>query len=175
MKKSMLAILAYAALVSGCQNEFPASPSSETDEQGSVGSVEAVVQFEARSGSSDEAIVPVITQAASQPHVAKLTLSQSDRTRVSGTLLFETMEGFETWRSSDMQPFFDQFGEEFSVTSLRVRLPRELARASDNGLASIADDINIAYRNTGNDADGDADIDAVTVICGDGADCTPSN
>ena len=58
---------------------------------------------------------------------------------------------------------------------MRIVQPEELAKAGATDLSQIADDISIIYSNSDNESEGDADIDAVTVICGDGAQCEPSN
>lgn len=116
------------------------------------------------------------TFAAAQPGVAQLRYrSRDDGAEVRGTVVFSSMDEFLAWRETEMTRFFSAFGQNIEIRSVRIVQPEELAKAGATDLSQIADDISIIYSNSDNESEGDADIDAVTVICGDGAQCEPSN
>jgi len=96
--------------------------------------------------------------------------------RVEGALVFQEFEAFSLWREDRMEGFFQPVGGMNDLdVSLRIFRPDLLAQSDVPGREPIGD-VSVSYRNTGNESAGDADIDAVTVICpGDQADCKPSN
>ena len=113
-------------------------------------------------------------EMAQDPHVARLSVSAD---AASGSLVFEDFDAFTEWRETEMGAFFEPLGgPEVVETSLRVTRA-DLLRASDPLAATDAmGSVSIEYSSSGNEATGDADVDAVTVICpGDDADCKPSN
>ena len=113
-------------------------------------------------------------EMAQDPHVARLSVSAD---AASGSLVFEDLATFTEWRETEMGAFFEPLGGPDVVeTSLRVTRA-DLLRATDPLAATDAmGSVSIEYSSSGNEATGDADVDAVTVICpGDDADCKPSN
>ncbi|WP_370159307.1 hypothetical protein [Limimaricola soesokkakensis] len=96
--------------------------------------------------------------------------------RVEGALVFQEFEAFSLWREDKMESFFQPVGGVSDLKmSLRIFRPDLLAQSNVPGMDPIGD-VAVSYSNTGNESAGDADIDAVTVICpGDQADCKPSN
>lgn len=95
--------------------------------------------------------------------------------QLTGILAFESIQEFEEWGASGFEEFIAPFGPDASLRSLRFVRPNHSVIGDNDALAALAERIQVSYRNTGNEAEGDADIDAVTVICGDGATCKPSN
>lgn len=92
---------------------------------------------------------------------------------LKGKLVCETEDAYAAWAENDLVTTFAPLGGIASVARLDISRPEANASSRMGGGSG---DTSITYQNTGNDATGDADIDAVTVICpGDYADCKPSN
>ncbi|MXO84573.1 hypothetical protein GRI38_00805 [Altererythrobacter aurantiacus] len=137
---------------------------------------EVIMRVHVANVTSTDQPLMLATFAASQPGVAQLRFRHRyNNAEVRATIVFESMAHFLSWRETEMAQFFDAFGQNIEIRSVRIVRPEELAKAGASDLSQIADDIAITYRNSGNESEGDADIDAVTVICGDGAQCKPSN
>lgn len=114
---------------------------------------------------------------ADDPHLARMIVSPGPDGGVSGALVFPGVDAFTAWHDGDGSGFFDPLGESASIEqTLRVSREDLMRHLEDAGGLGSLDELSIEYANTDNDAAGDADIDAVTVICaGDDADCKPSN
>lgn len=111
---------------------------------------------------------------AQEPYVGRIRFSRREEGSASGVLLFDDINSFTGWRDGTMEGFFDALGPEATVQSVRIMRPEQLRASGGDELLGLGD-VKIQYSNAGNEADGDADIDAVTVICGEGANCEPSN
>ncbi|WP_375259271.1 hypothetical protein [Citreimonas sp.] len=159
----------------GAQSTEPAAPDTVI-----------VVEFRALDLAIDGGAVDAALALADTPHLADLDISVASGTPdagrdgarydLDGALVFSDLDSFSSWKEDGMTGFFDPVGGLAQVaTSMRVFRPNLLAQA-DDGMRSGFEDVSIRYRNSGNDAAGDSDIDAVTVLCpGDHADCKPSN
>ena len=113
---------------------------------------------------------------ARAPYVAQITVSSEAQGAASGVLVFETLGRFSDWRDDGMSEFFEPFGGAASVETTLRAFRADLLQASDPRSAVGSEDMTVEYTNTDNDAAGDAEIDAVTVVCpGDDAECSPSN
>ncbi|PRY94477.1 hypothetical protein BCF33_0067 [Hasllibacter halocynthiae] len=112
---------------------------------------------------------------AGRPFVAQLDLSAAEGPR--GTLVFRSVGAFENWRRDERGEFYETFGGADAVEEESLAFRPDLLAISDpEELLAGLKTLSIAYVNTGNDSKGDADIDAVTVVCpGLGAECSPSN
>lgn len=137
-----------------------------------------VLDFDARGIRSGEEVLPELLGLAESPQLAELTLSPGDEPSASGSLVFEGLDAFETWRDEDAQAFFDAFGDGATIErTVRIRRGALAALAGRDGSVGLGglERVSIDYSTEDNEATGDADIDAVTVLCGEGADCEPSN
>ena len=122
-----------------------------------------------------EDLVSTATDLARAPFVAQLVVSPQE-SAASGTLVFRSPQRFSDWRSNRMETFFGRFGEAASIETTLRMFRADLLRTSDPRAGANVGGVSIAYSNADNDAAGDADIDAVTVVCpGDDAECSPSN
>ncbi|PHP28654.1 hypothetical protein [Limimaricola cinnabarinus] len=123
-------------------------------------------------------VVPNLLGMGQEKQLSRLEVSNLDAeiSYIEGALVFQEFKTFSVWREDRMESFFQPIGgvNDLEMT-LRIFRPELLAQSDVHGLGSISD-VSVSYRNTGNDSAGDADIDAVTVICpGEQADCKPSN
>lgn len=138
----------------------------------------AVLEFTANDVNMERDVVSNVLDIAQEPSLSRLEISNltAETSRVVGALVFDEIEAFSVWRKEKMESFFQPIGEMTELdTTLRIFRPELLAQSDVQGLSSLRD-VSITYRNSDNDSAGDADIDAVTVICpGDQADCKPSN
>ncbi|MCZ4260608.1 hypothetical protein O4G76_07105 [Limimaricola sp. G21655-S1] len=123
-------------------------------------------------------VVPDLLEMGREKQLSRLEVPDlgAEISRVEGALMFQEFEAFSLWRKDKMESFFQPVGGVNDLDmSLRIFRPELLAQSNVPGMDPIGD-VAVSYRNTGNDSAGDADIDAVTVICpGDQADCKPSN
>ena len=91
----------------------------------------------------------------------------------SGRLVFEGLETFANWRETQRDSFFAPLDAGRIETRLTLFRPGLLRRGDPQAEAGS---VSVRYVNSDNDAAGDADMDAVTVVCpGDDAECSPSN
>jgi hypothetical protein len=120
----------------------------------------------------------VLDNAAGAPLVRLVVNDHpGEGTSVNGMLVFTDIAGLTAWRGSEMEDFFAPLGGMDMVeTTIRIV---DRGRLAEYGLGTSdtpLENLTITYVNEGNESDGDADIDAVTVVCpGDFADCSPSN
>ncbi|WP_156032403.1 hypothetical protein [Parvularcula oceani] len=135
----------------------------------------------ARPGDSARSKVSVagVLEQADAPQLSRLVLrDQPDApATVEGALIFADIAALAEWRDRRMQDFFEPMGGPDAMqTTIRV-VNRDLMARYGLGSADMPlEEVSITYANEGNDAGGDADIDAITVICpGDFSDCDPSN
>lgn len=136
------------------------------------GSAGVVLQFKA--ADVQQGNLPVRAAAlAVEPYVRRVRFSGEEDGKASGVLLFDDVERFSRWRETEMAGFFALLGPGATIQSVKISRSDGLS-GPDGDLLGIGD-VSIQYRNAENEAEGDADIDAVTVICGDGAECEPSN
>jgi hypothetical protein len=129
---------------------------------------------------ADAVSIGGVIARANEPQLARLVLRDppNEPASVHGTLLFSDVAELAAWRQSRMADFLAPMGGADELrTTIRI-VNRDLLNAYGLGNPDSAlENLSITYTNTGNDASGgDADIDAVTVVCpGDFADCSPSN
>lgn len=118
-----------------------------------------------------------LSALTADPHLARLIATAGADGGVSGALVFEGVDAFRAWNDGEGSGFFDPLGEGASVErTLKVWRDDLVGYLADQGGLGSLDGLSIEYTNTDNDAAGDADIDAVTVVCsGTDADCKPSN
>lgn len=128
---------------------------------------------------ADGSLLAVILDMAEAPQLSRVQVSDlfADASGVDATLVFEGLETFSLWRENEMEPFLRPLGGMAGANvTLRIFRSDLLATGHPQQTAAGLGDVSVTYRNSGNDSAGDADIDAVTVICpGDDADCKPSN
>ena len=123
---------------------------------------------------------PNVVELARKPYVARLSLTPVvalplAKPPVSGMLVFEGIDAYEDWRSDGMHDFFDVLGESATVAST-LRITRsDLLRASEPLAGGELGNVTVNYVNEGNTSEKDADLDAVTVICTEDANCSPTN
>ncbi|WP_338243775.1 hypothetical protein [Aurantiacibacter hainanensis] len=164
-------VTALAVLLSaGCMHHASPDAAASIQQEAAI-----LMRFEMQNTTLSSGMLSAATQSATQPNVARLGLEDGETGEVSGLLVFATIDEFAAWRESSMDSFFGNFGEDASFRSVRIIRPANAELSGRSGLSQLADEIRISYQNAENEAAGDADIDAVTVICGDGAECTPSN
>ena len=183
------ALVCLASALSACAEGSPpladtfrsaAPPGSVPTVANETEPAAVVVSFLAEGLSSDVDATAVVLGMAAQPYVAEVGTSErrgedgEDTTaNLRGKLVFESEATYEAWVSGDMDDLFAPLGGVSEVARLDISRPEASASSS---VGAVSRDMSITYQNTGNDAEGDADIDAVTVICpGDYADCKPSN
>lgn len=170
---ALLALAAPAAAQDEAARAAPDDAQGDVQDAQDAGTAVVVLEFsapEARAGD----LVATAAEMARAPFVARIEVAGSgaDRDGASGTLVFQDLDRFLDWRGRDMAAFFEPLGGLDAVSrTVRVDRPGLLAR-TQGGTAHGA---RIAYVNRDNDAAGDADIDAVTVLCSGDADCKPSN
>lgn len=179
-------ILAVSACAPSEDDTRPAEPEASSDQSTQPhailrfrGSLQKSPGASARTGSPQQnsgdrsAAAPLeqAVRAAKSVHVARLSVGDDD---FSGLMVFQTEDEFVAWRNGPMLEIAGQVGGGATITSARLVFPGRLPGSSGE-LAKLAGDVSITYKNADNESEGDADIDAVTVICGDGADCQPSN
>lgn len=137
-----------------------------------------VLEFSATDVTMAGDVVPDLLEMGQEKQLSRLDVADlgAEISRVEGALVFQEFEAFSLWREDKMESFFQPVGGVSDLKmSLRIFRPELLAQSNVPGMDPI-DDVSVSYRNTGNDSAGDADIDAVTVICpGEQADCKPSN
>lgn len=131
------------------------------------------------SAGTDPVSVADVIARADEPHLARLVLRDppGEPVSVEGTLLFGDVDALVTWRRTRMADFLQPMGGARAIeTTIRVVNRDLLGEYGLGNRASNLENLQVTYTNTGNTADGDADIDAVTVVCpGDFANCSPSN
>ena len=137
-----------------------------------------VLEFTASDVKMAGDVVPNLLEMGQEKQLSRLEVSDLDAevSYIEGALVFQEFEAFSLWREDRMESFFQPVGgmEDLEMT-LHIFRPELLAQSDVHGTGALSD-VSVSYRNTGNDSAGDADIDAVTVICpGDQADCKPSN
>lgn len=133
----------------------------------------AVVLHYSVTGVQSDSLLARATAIAAEPHVARVRMAGEGKSS-KGVLVFASLEDYASWRERRMAGFFNGFGPGATVESVRILRPDQIEKSQAMDLLGIGD-VNIQYRNADNEAEGDADIDAVTVICADGAECEPSN
>ena len=136
----------------------------------------AVLSFTV-SGLAPGAVMGAALDLAASEHLARLrTPPEGSDEQLRGALVFRGIEAARAWIEGEMADWRAPVGE--AEIDMGLELYREdLLRMSDveTVLAGL-EELDIEYTNTGNDAEGDSDIDAVTVVCtGDDPDCEPSN
>ncbi|SDY92553.1 hypothetical protein [Citreimonas salinaria] len=148
--------------------------------------VVVVVAFSATGLALENNAVNAVIELARDPNLSDVEVSvaepepnengPSNRYDLDGALVFSKLASFTQWHEKHMDNYFAPVGGLDAVeTSFHVARP-DLLELKDLGAEHGLEDVSISYSNSGNDAAGDADIDAVTVICpGDHADCKPSN
>ncbi|SFP47660.1 hypothetical protein [Tranquillimonas alkanivorans] len=139
-----------------------------------------VFEFTATDVQAEGDLTARILGMAEAPQVARVVTSgppSDGATRVEGALVFDGLDAFSTWRESEMEPFFQPVGGTSGLdTTLRIFRADLVAAGNPDGAGGALGDVSVTYHNSDNDSAGDADIDAVTVVCpGDHADCKPSN
>lgn len=122
-----------------------------------------------------ESPVSFASRLAMQPDVARVMLRERDQTRMSAVLVFNDRADFLTWQETQSGRFWTELGNSAKIRSVTVSDRRLLDMAGLGRAGMLPENVSVTYENTGETADGDADIDAVTVICSDGAICEPSN
>ncbi|WP_334061063.1 hypothetical protein [Limimaricola cinnabarinus] len=137
-----------------------------------------VLEFSATEVKMAGDAVPNLLEMGKETQLSRLEVPDlgAEVSRVEGALVFQDFGTFSLWREDRMEGFFQPVGGMNDLDmSLRIFRPDLLAQSNVPGMDPIGD-VAVSYRNTGNESAGDADIDAVTVICpGDQADCKPSN
>lgn len=123
-------------------------------------------------------IADVLAQAEA-PQLARLVVRDppDEPANVNGTLLFADVAALVAWRQTQMEDFLTPMGGADEVETTIRLVNRELLDAYGLGRSDMGlENLSVTYTNADNASDGDADIDAVTVVCpGDFADCSPSN
>ncbi|EKE43275.1 hypothetical protein OCGS_2612 [Oceaniovalibus guishaninsula JLT2003] len=136
----------------------------------------AVLDFTVELG-ADIDPVAAVTQMAQSEHLARLDTDPDLAIGTSGKLVFQDPADYATWLQEEADTFFGPVGglEAVNLNALVFR-PDLLSISDPEALLAGLENLSIRYVNMGNRSDGDADIDAVTVVCtGRGADCKPSN
>ncbi|XBQ16624.1 MAG: hypothetical protein ABL308_01825 [Oceanicaulis sp.] len=157
--------------------EFETVTASAKDQSG--GQDRSANSDSAQARESDPVSVPGVLARAETPQLARLKLRERPDapTAVDGLLIFEDVSALTAWRQTRMDSFFEPMGGAGAI-EMKIRLVDKalLEQYGLGGPDTPIENVSITYENTGNEADGDADIDAVTVICpGDFAECDPSN
>ncbi|MEP0316306.1 hypothetical protein [Hyphomonas sp.] len=166
-----LALVVSASALSAQQDTAQDEPTAASE-------TVLVLEFSAMDVSLAGDAMPQLLEMGRETQLSRLEVPDlvADASRVEGALVFQDFETFSLWREDRMEGFFQPVGGMSDLNmSLRVFRPELLAQSNVPGMEPIGD-VSVSYRNTDNDAAGDADIDAVTVICpGEQADCKPSN
>ena len=118
----------------------------------------------------------VALKMAQEPFVARIDVPSGSEGSLMGTLVFDDPEAFTAFREGGMNAFFEPLGDpstvQMDLTVFRPDLVREGDPSASGGLGGFS----VNYSNDDNRSAGDADIDAVTVVCpGENAECSPSN
>lgn len=167
--------LAMPAAAQQAQPQQPDDPQGGFTLDESLPDIVAVLSFSAATTGGD----PLATAAelARDPRAARVALRRDAGEAITGRLVFEDVAALEAFRADGMADYFAPVGGMDSVeVEMTAFRPALLRRSDAEALLDGLDSLSITYSNDGNRAAGDADIDAVTVICtGGDADCTPSN
>ncbi|CUH40195.1 hypothetical protein JSE7799_02925 [Jannaschia seosinensis] len=179
MSNTKKTTLAAGLLLSGLSSPIQAQDTAQ-DESSAQSTVPVVVyEFAATEVGAEPNLVAAMLNMAEEPQLSRLEVTDvsADTSGLEGALVFEGLESFSLWREDGMQSFFEQLGGVGSLdTTLRIFRPNLMAKGYLDGTGNALEEVSVNYRNSGNDSAGDADIDAVTVVCpGDHADCKPSN
>lgn len=174
---SKTVLIAGLALVASTSSLW-AQQDAAQDEPTAAWETVLVLEFSAMDVNMGRNAVSNLLEMGQEKQLSRLEVPglSAEVSRVEGALVFQDFETFSLWREDRMEGFFQPVGGMNDLDmSLRVFRPELLAQSKVPGMEPIGD-VSVSYRNTGNDSAGDADIDAVTVICpGDQADCKPSN
>lgn len=168
---SGLALVMSSSSLWAQQDAAPSAPTAASE-------VVIVLEFTVPDVEMAGDVVPDLLKMSQEKQLSRLEVSDlgAEIIGVEGALVFQEFEAFSLWREDRMESFFQPVGGMNDLEmSLRIFRPELLAQSAVPGMDSIGD-VSVSYHNTGNDSAGDADIDAVTVICPDDqADCNPSN
>jgi hypothetical protein len=168
-----IALSMAASFPAMAQESEPGRPASGPD------APVVVFEFTATDVAAEGDLIASVLEMAAAPQVSRLVASDpsADAARVEGALVFDGLDAFSRWRETEMDAFLQPVGGMAGLeTTVRVFRAGLLAKGYPREAGGGLGDVSITYRNSGNKAAGDADIDAVTVICpGDDADCKPSN
>jgi hypothetical protein len=154
----------------------PSAPDAQAQVSDGVPPLVVRVEFGAELPGGDD-VISAGTELAGPDYVARVDVSPEPDGMVTGTRVFEDVAAFSNWRSDDMEEYFGPIGGAAGVAmDVTVFRPEALRRSDPDSFLGGLEGLSIHYANTGNHAAGDADIDAVTVICtGGDARCAPSN
>ena len=149
---------------------------ASTDEPDAPAPPVAVIGFTV-SGVAGRDALRAALDLASSPHLARLTTPREDAGEaMRGRLVFDSPDAARDWLEQDLETWSAPLQGAELVLSAEIYREDLLRRSDMQTVLDGLDELDIAYRNTGNDAAGDSDIDAVTVVCtGTEADCKPSN
>ena len=125
---------------------------------------------------ADQDMMTAAASIAQDARIAEVTLAP-EAGKISGTIVLEDPNAFADLQDGGFDTLFAPLGGAESVEMQMTAFRPALLRMADpEALMEGMGELTIEYTNTGNDSEGDADIDAVTVICtGPDAKCTPSN
>ncbi|MCJ7421753.1 hypothetical protein [Sphingomicrobium astaxanthinifaciens] len=117
----------------------------------------------------------VAQRLARDPRVARATFDNEDGALLALVLVFPDRADFSRWMNGGRPALLDGLGEGARIRSITLTDPALVRRAGLDPRGLPAGNVSVTYANSGRTVEGDADIDAVTVLCTDGALCKPSN
>jgi hypothetical protein len=141
-------------------------------------SLPVVLTLQAETGAFDDplALLDTLSRYSSVAHVVvDHGRDGAQASDVSVALVFPDREEFSRWYGVEAPDFLERLGNEATIWQTSWKDKALLETAGMNDLATMAEHFSVVYENSGSTEDGDADIDAVTTICADGAICKPSN